>query len=119
VSDPNEYLRRICASADLLTKHADVYEGSGIKRHVDETVDRMLADGLNLSVDSVAGFMLAVGLISMIDDELCELDPIRRVSRVVGSTAIEPHAVASAVGSSLGRADMAGGFSSFAARAVR
>lgn len=108
MSDPNEYLRRICASADMLTKHADAYEGSGIKQHVNETVDEMLADGLNLSVDSVAGFMLAVGLISMIDDELCELDPIRRVSRVMGATAIEPHAVATAVGAELARRFLAG-----------
>lgn len=108
MSDPNEYLRRICASADVLTKHADAYEVSGIKPHVDEAVDRMLADGLNLSVDSIAGFMMAVGLIGSIDDELCKLDPIRKVSRAVGATAMEPHTVVTAVGSELARRFLAG-----------
>ncbi len=84
MSDPNEYLRRLCASADLLTEHAKEYEGSGLKPRVDSVVDQILADGLNLSVDSIAGFMMAVGLIGSIDDELCELDPIRKVSRAVG-----------------------------------
>lgn len=40
MSDPNEYLRRLCASADLLTEHAEEYDGSGLKPHVDNTVTR-------------------------------------------------------------------------------
>lgn len=108
MSDPNEYLRRICASANLLTEHSQEYEGSGLKPHVDGIVEQILADGLNLSVDSIAGFMMAVGLIGSIDDELCKLDPIRKVSRAVGATAIEPHAVATAVGSELARRFLAG-----------
>lgn len=106
--DPNEYLRRLCASADLLTEHSQEYEGSGIKPHVDSVVERIIADGMNLSVDSITGFMLAVGLIASIDAELCKADPIRKVSRAVGATAMEPHAVATAVGSELARRFLAG-----------
>lgn len=108
MSDPNEYLRRPCASADLLTEHAKEYEGSGLKPRVDSVVDQILADGLNLSVDSIAGFMMAVGLIASIDDKLCRLDPIRRVSREVGAVAVEPHTLATAVGSELARRFLAG-----------
>ena len=46
--DPNEYLRRLCSTADLLTNDPDgIYEGSGLKPHVDNTVDlhRRLHDG--------------------------------------------------------------------------
>lgn len=109
MSDPNEYLRRLCSTADLLTNDPDgIYEGSGLKPHVDNTVDQILADGLNLSVDSIAGFMLAVGLIASIDDELCKIDPIRKVSRAVGAAAMEPHTVVTAVGSELARRFLAG-----------
>ncbi len=108
MSDPNEYLRRLCALADLLTEHADEYEGSGLKTHVDSVVEQILAGGLNLSVDSIAGFMLAVGLIASIDDELCKVDTIRKVSRAVGATAMEPHTVATAIGSELARRFLAG-----------
>ena len=108
MSDPNEYLRRLCASADLLTEHAEEYEGSGLKPHVDTVADQIIADGLHLSVDSIAGFMLAVGLIASIDDQLCRLDPIRKVSRAVGAAAMEPHAVVTAVGSELARRFLAG-----------
>lgn len=108
MSDPNEYLRRLCASADLLTEHAEEYEGSGLKPHVDNMVDKIIADGMNLSVDSIAGFMMAVGLIANVDDELCKLDPIRRVSREVGAVALEPHTLATAVGSELARRFLAG-----------
>lgn len=108
MSDPNEYLRRLCASADLLTEHSQEYEDSGLKTHVDSVVEQILADGLNLSVDSITGFMLAVGLIASIDDELCKVDPIRKVSRAVGATAMEPHTVVTAVGSELARRFLAG-----------
>ena len=106
MSDPNEYLRRLCATADLLD--AEEYEGTGLKPHVDSVVDRIIADGLNLSVDSIAGFMLAVGLIASVDEELCNLDPIRRVSREVGAVAMEPHIAATAVGAELARRFLAG-----------
>lgn len=108
MSDPNEYLRRLCASADLFTEHSQEYEGSGLKPHVDNTVDQIIADGLNLSVDSIAGFMMAVGLIANVDDELCKLDPIRRVSREVWAVALEPHTLATAVGAELARRFLAG-----------
>ena len=108
MSDPNEYLRRLCASADLLTENAEAYEGSGLKPHVDSVADQIIADGLNLSVDAIAGFMMAVALIANIDDELCKLDPIRRVSREVGAVAVEPHTLATAVGSELARRFLAG-----------
>lgn len=52
--------------------------------------------------------MLAVGLIASIDDDLCELDPIRKVSRAVVATAIEPHTVVTVVGSELARRFLAG-----------
>lgn len=109
MSDPNEYLRRLCSTADLLTNDPDgIYEDSGLKPHVDNTVDQILADGLNLSVDSIAGFMMAVGLIANVDDELCKLDPIRRVSREVGAVALEPPTLATAVGAELARRFLAG-----------
>lgn len=108
MSDPNEHIRRLCASADLLTEHAEEYEGSGLKPHVDTVADQIIADGLHLSVDSIAGFMMAVGLIAKVDDELCKLDPIRRVSREVGAVALEPHTLATAVGSELARRFLAG-----------
>lgn len=109
MSDPNEYLRRLSALTGLPpTEHAEEYEGSGIKTHVDSVADQIIADGLHLSVDSIAGFMLAVGLVAYVDDELCKLDPIRKVSRELGATAMEPHAIATAVGSELARRFLAG-----------
>ena len=102
MSNPNEYLRRIAAQAEIITEYADTWEESGFKGAVEEIIEKLDADGFTVSVDSIAGFMCATTLIASVEEQMAEMNPIRGLMAAM-SGPMKSTTLTSAVGSELSR----------------